>query len=121
MHFSLFPTSDLLFSPFKTFSFFCRKYMWIKPKTSMFMDFTLEHIVSRHLKINVEALVLFLIHREFEITLLRHAPISRWTKELFEGTQSHFAAVASFAWPNKKFSVSFNVWVLGLQMKYTRI
>lgn len=58
MHFPLFPTSDLLFSPFKTF-FFCRKYMWIKPKTSMFMDFTLEHIVSRHLKINVEALVLF--------------------------------------------------------------
>lgn len=58
MHFSLFPTSNLLFSPFKTF-FFSQKVNVDQAQTSIFMDFTPERIVSRHLKINVEALVLF--------------------------------------------------------------
>lgn len=55
MHFSLFPISNLLFSPFKVF--FAESKVWIKPKPQSFY-FIFEHIVSRLLEINAEALVL---------------------------------------------------------------
>lgn len=56
MHFSLFPTSNLLFSPFKIF--FAESKVRIKPKPQS-LYFIFQYIVGRHLKINVETLVLF--------------------------------------------------------------
>lgn len=54
--FSLFPTSNLLFSPFKIFFAECK--VWVKPKPQS-LYFISELIMSRQLKINVEALGLF--------------------------------------------------------------
>lgn len=54
--FSLLPTSNLLFSPFEISFAECK--VWTKPKPQS-LCFISERIMSRQLKINVEALGLF--------------------------------------------------------------